>query len=471
MNELLMVLGAAIFSGSFLFLMVLLLDRKFSNRISPKQVYLLMKVSLIYFCLPGILILAYMGRNNVQVIQLENAADIEQIFIYHGFSSAELVRRYGMDAQAVNLIFAVWMTGAVVSVIGIQFYKGYHFYRLLKSCVPVKNSVMTDLMNQVASRYGMKKKFTLYQSPCITSPFLAGIMKPKIVLPAVELTEEELEIIFMHEMMHNQGKDAVFRILMGIIQGINWFNPFIRKISHLFYDYGELACDEKVSESMTASQRKSYAYLLHKLSEYSLMVSGMSAFSNDSERFLKRRIFIIMKGTKIRKTAAVSIAAFTFTALSCPLVSLAASGGALYINNELMGAVIEARSTEEVYTEPEYVEYYENAEVLNNICTIIEGFDRGKNSVDVEVPAGESVVTSEVTVTAGGKIRIIVSGDYVSDTFRAGIIDSYGNLRYVDSDDGMVSYIFNMETAGTYQVYFENRGNSALHVSGNVYVD
>ena len=78
-----------------------------------------------------------------------------------------------------------------------------------------------------------------------------GYFKPKIIIsPQVlsYLSKEDLEHIFLHEMMHIKRKDILANWIMIVVQAFHWFNPIVwyafskmRKDREIICDYWVLA--------------------------------------------------------------------------------------------------------------------------------------------------------------------------------------------------------------------------------------
>ena len=127
--------------------------------------------------------------------------------------------------------------------------------------------------------------------------------------------------------------------LVEVILWIHWFNPLIYRFSHLFRDYGELACDEKVSRQLEKERRGEYARLLVKLAKESGQVSYAASFSNGNEKFFKKRISVIMRKERIKKRTAAAILAAAAAVIFCPIAALS-TWGAMAIHNKIAEAEI-----------------------------------------------------------------------------------------------------------------------------------
>lgn len=95
----------------------------------------------------------------------------------------------------------------------------------------------------------------------LETPFLLGVFRPRIYLPS-ELPENEARFVLAHERAHLQHRDGLWKIIGFILLCTYWFYPPVWLCYALFCRDLELACDERVAESMTAGERKQYAQTL-----------------------------------------------------------------------------------------------------------------------------------------------------------------------------------------------------------------
>lgn len=101
----------------------------------------------------------------------------------------------------------------------------------------------------------------IWQSEWVTSPFVFGLVHPKIYLPFA-LDEQTQQAVIAHEQAHLQRKDHWWKPLGFVILSVYWFNPLLWIGYLLFCRDIELACDEKAVREMDASQRADYSQAL-----------------------------------------------------------------------------------------------------------------------------------------------------------------------------------------------------------------
>lgn len=105
----------------------------------------------------------------------------------------------------------------------------------------------------------------VYESDVAGSPFVFGVIRPKIYLP-YHLPERELDYILMHERYHIQRKDHLIKWLAYILLAVYWFHPLVWAAYFLMNQDMEASCDEYVLKDRGIEERKEYGRILLRFS-------------------------------------------------------------------------------------------------------------------------------------------------------------------------------------------------------------
>ena len=101
----------------------------------------------------------------------------------------------------------------------------------------------------------------IYLCDAISSPFILGIVKPRIYLPS-GLDEVQRQNVLAHEQAHLARYDHWWKPLGFVLLAVYWFNPLLWLAYALLCRDIELACDERVIRTMDASAVKTYSTVL-----------------------------------------------------------------------------------------------------------------------------------------------------------------------------------------------------------------
>lgn len=101
----------------------------------------------------------------------------------------------------------------------------------------------------------------LYQGAAIPTPFVLGVLRPRIYLPNA-LSREDMPYVIAHERAHIRRRDPLWKALGFGLLCIYWFQPLLWLGYALFCRDMELACDEKVASALSPSHRANYSQAL-----------------------------------------------------------------------------------------------------------------------------------------------------------------------------------------------------------------
>ena len=110
-------------------------------------------------------------------------------------------------------------------------------------------------------REAVRYKENIYICDAVKSPFILGIIKPRIYLSSA-LSEEEMDYIIAHERAHLKRKDHLWKPFGYLLLCIYWFNPLCWIAYIMLCKDIELACDEKVIKDMSFGDKKEYSRVL-----------------------------------------------------------------------------------------------------------------------------------------------------------------------------------------------------------------
>lgn len=148
-----------------------------------------------------------------------------------------------------------------------------------------------------------KKKDNIFECENITTPFILGIIKPKIYVP-YSIDKDYFDYVIAHEKYHLKRKDNVVKLFAFLLLCIYWFNPFCWIAFYLMNKDMEMSCDEWVLAHSTGI-KKAYSNAL-------LSFATAKSFPNPSplsfgEGSAKSRIKNVLKYKK--PTVIISIIA------------------------------------------------------------------------------------------------------------------------------------------------------------------
>lgn len=144
------------------------------------------------------------------------------------------------DSSLVGILAFVWIAGILTLV---------------------SDTVIAQMQLRRKIRYSIRLSGNVYECDQIRSPFVIGIVSPRIYLP-FRLRETEQQCILAHEQYHIKRKDHLMKSLAYLLVMVYWFHPLVWIAYHLMCIDMEMSCDEKIISQFTVELRKEYSRLL-----------------------------------------------------------------------------------------------------------------------------------------------------------------------------------------------------------------
>lgn len=125
--------------------------------------------------------------------------------------------------------------------------------------------VLYSLISYLYLRHKVKvsllKSENIYFCDNIDTPFILGLIRPRIYLPS-GISEADMEYVIQHERSHLKRKDHLWKPFGFALLSVYWFNPVLWLSYLLLCRDIELACDEKVIKNFDSHEKKGYSEAL-----------------------------------------------------------------------------------------------------------------------------------------------------------------------------------------------------------------
>ena len=240
--------------------------------------------------------------------------------------------------RIVWFLFGLWAVGFIL-VLGWKVIEHLVFRRnILKGSDIISDPAVLDVLQQEIENANFRKpKFKPVYSFHVVSPLSVGLFRRnvRIVLPYREFSQEELRLIFRHELIHIGREDAWSKFFLLFCTAMCWFNPCMWIAMRKSEDDMELSCDETVLLDCDESTKRQYAELLLRTAGDD---RGFTTCMSASASTMKYRLNAIIKPPKRHSGALIVGVTFFALCMSCGYVALAygehTGGDAIFANQE-----------------------------------------------------------------------------------------------------------------------------------------
>ncbi len=158
----------------------------------------------------------------------------------------------GQTFDVMTVLTVVWLVGMAL----LALYTLVTYFRLRR---------------RVAT--AVRLRDNIFQSENVASPFVLGLVAPKIYLPfrMDPLTQDH---VIAHEQAHLRRKDHWWKPLGFVLLTVHWFNPLLWLAYVLLCRDIEMACDEKVIRELGTDARADYSQALLQCSVNRPMIAA-----------------------------------------------------------------------------------------------------------------------------------------------------------------------------------------------------
>lgn len=125
-----------------------------------------------------------------------------------------------------------------------------------------------------------------------------GVVKPKLLFNekiCTNIKEEELELVFMHELMHLKRRHLLIQSITYIVCCIHWFNPLVWYLRKKITLTCELDCDRKLVKRNFCKASRYARLLIHLAESVNSQKNLFGALKLNNYKLLKMRILTLFE--------------------------------------------------------------------------------------------------------------------------------------------------------------------------------
>ena len=223
----------------------------------------------------------------------------------------------GLDAALPWLVLA-WSLGVLLLSL-----RAWRQWRGLKALVRMAEQlpVWQVRVNDMAKRFGLRRRVTVLCSKVIATPALVGWMRPVILLPmavASSFPVGQVELILAHELAHLRRWDPLANLFQVVLETVYFYHPVVHWISRDVRNEREI-CSDELALSISGGDRHEFVAALAELGELrerhgSLLLAASGGVLLDR---VQHMVVPMQEGTRARTPAR-----FVAVLLGAALVSL-----------------------------------------------------------------------------------------------------------------------------------------------------
>lgn len=387
----------------------------------------------------------------------------------------------GMDA----VLGCIW-SGLFLVLLAYRLYRRYRWVQICRGNIPEEDDQVMQVFAQTCAALGIDGKVSLCRNDSIDTPCITRYHGYIVMLPLECYTEEEVRIIFYHELCHYLNGDLYLKTMGCIAALLHVFNPAVHILMKQLELLCEQCCDRVACEKgMAIFTKQEYFRIILN----SVVSSGrkdryqLFALADDKSSY-ERRVEYMFKyhvnGGLKRGSAIVLAACFL---LGSSITSLAAGDGVTGAYQDLAEkssvrstydegeADVPAVTADEAdVTDEEMVEILSKAYDLDPDKVVImddgielygAGDDDDTEPIHITwmVEPGFTYMSARFAVHVGDVVNVVVYGTPDDMEYEMGIRDPKYTMWYKEGT-GKLHMDYLVEIDGYHNFYVTNRSDT-----------
>lgn len=157
-----------------------------------------------------------------------------------------------------DILMIVWAAGAIAMAVWVLV-SHLRFVRYVRRWShPMEDPDAIRMYNQLGDQLNLAHRPNLRICAGLKAPMLAGIFRPRLLLPEDAPQGDELRFTLIHELTHFRRRDIWLKGIALLTNIVHWFNPFMWYMVRLVERDTELACDEAALRRLPAEDHAAY---------------------------------------------------------------------------------------------------------------------------------------------------------------------------------------------------------------------
>ena len=230
-------------------------------------------------------------------------------------------KKFSIDKKAIWIIItAIWLSGATLFA-AVNIIKYNNTVQILNKSLFTADEKSIEVYKALCNKKKLKKVPSLYKSKIVKTPMVYGFIKTKVLLPDIDMKEEDIYGVLAHELVHIQRKDLYIKFTAMIANAVNWFNPLVYIAVRKLMNEMELSCDERVLKNAGKEERILYGVaMLEIVKKCKRSAPALTTGFNPGKKAVKQRFENILDTSNKKKGYCFAAIILCLSILSTALI-------------------------------------------------------------------------------------------------------------------------------------------------------
>ncbi len=386
------------------------------------------------------------------------------------FAMYPLINRWGIMpgphmiksmTDVLKVVLCIWL----VSVVFMTLRRLYNYILICKLCqdsIPIEDEKILEQIKAWKEELRIRRRIKVSLNSNVSSPAILYHLGYQILLPAYEMTEQEINMAVLHELVHLKHRDVFIKDLCFAVNVIHGFNPISRYIKEHVVKWAEVLCDLTTCEvgKNTFTRQEYYYGIIDLMKNAEVEMRNEAIFSlSESKSLLEFRVDKFAEANKPKQKSLRIVLYFVFVFM------VVVTSFTLYVTASATNAWYEAslvgKEQEEKMLAPKELESTTYAQMFtDNEDMYVENYNF-EESLDAkkQLLAGE---TWYIYIDKKGVKKITAHVFTESTDYMLGCVDEKGNVSYINGDGTGVQCFEGQEHPKA--LFIKNNGETSIEL-------
>lgn len=271
---------------------------------------------------------SWLGSQNITDVEVVDAQEVPAEEAGGDPDSGSTYVRLELEVTRDRFAFLryIWYAGIALVAVWFLFVSLRFARRLRRQGVPYTEALPMDC------------PLPVYVVDGLSTPCLAGLLRPAIYLNRAALNSGHLDHILTHELVHYRHRDHWWAVVRCACLAVQWFNPLVWAAAYLSRQDCETACDASAIQRLGEGERLAYGHTLVNMIAAGRHPSALfqtATTMTGSLTSIRQRVPLIAK--KPRMTALTLAAALVVSLVAAGCAFGGAGGQADSLSQEWYG--------------------------------------------------------------------------------------------------------------------------------------
>lgn len=371
--------------------------------------------------------------------------------------------------ELCEFLGCVWIA-LFLALLSYKLFCRFRWAMICRGNIPEEDEMTKRRFTEICTELGIEGKVSLYRNDSVNVPCITYHHRMAVILPLVQYTEEEVEIILYHELCHYLEKDMPLKTFGILISLLHVFNPVVHIMLKQMSLVCEMSCDRLACEKATHRfTQQRYFQVIFDMMKPDKKRRRYQLFALVDDRTNYERRVACMSEYRMsggmRKGAALVLAACFLLGSSFTSLAVGAKMTSVY------EGYAEATSVQTSIDDIDAVDQKAMSELArlynldpNDIVMMddINMNSRGR-TIDFEwdVKKGKTYMSAGFLVDEGIEIHGFVVADPTDIVFRTGIKDTDNIMNYAEGSD-VVDFVYTAPVDGRYYFFVINPSETEM---------